>query len=136
MQAHFRFFLEPKDTRLIALNKTLLVNRRYDCVSRKAEQTLQKILAAENMANADAIKSGVAIDDYRRACHWTIRNGLADDQINMRARFCVRPRCTITEPQESAGRNDQIVPQPRNRDVLSVMGRYFRALLGVQPSRS
>ena len=60
----------------------LLAKRRYEAVSRRAGQTLQDFFATETMAFADAVRSGVTIDDDRHAYHMLIHSGLTHGQIN------------------------------------------------------
>ena len=90
------------------------------------------------MAYADAVNSGVAIDDDRHAYHTLIRSGLTDDQINRVCGFVFDP--AITEPKKVLEAvmtfHDKPWDVDRHRDVRSVMGRYPQPLWGVQISRS
>ena len=123
-------FLETKGYKKDALDKRLLVNRRYEAISRRPEQSLQDFFATENVAYADAVKAGVGIDPDRRAYHTFILSGLTDDQINHIYSFMYDPEAVgqsasldHREIQKDALRQPWSVD--RHRDSRTVSGPIF-----------
>ena len=131
-------FLEKKGYKKDALDERLLGNRWYEAISRRPGQTLQDFFAAENMADADALKAAVGIDPDTRAYHMFIRIGLTDDQINHIYSFVYDsetqgPPATL-DPRKIQGAALRFYDKPwdvdRHRDSRASLGRYSRVLTG------
>ena len=107
-------------------------------IARRPGQTLQDFFATENMAYADAVKTGVGIDPNKRAYHMFIKSGLTDDQINQIYGFVYDPDAEgsseALDPRKLHEAVLRFYDNPwdvdQHRDSSASLGRYSRPLMG------